>query len=236
MGNFREAAAEFVRNAKAASSEALAKAAHHTQRRIVDQQRGRYGVDPGVVSAVDGERGREFEEVKPDGVIWLGFDYRREAIAFAFDAHFDRSPVDSGDYALSTFCSVDGVSFPPRAVPPQEAITDATEIVITSPVPYARRLEVGLDKTGAAFVKQVEPHIFESVAATVRRKYGKVMKVEFGYVDLPNVRQGANALAHYRLRRNYTRGRLSLSGRSDREMKQRARVRYPAIVITRKSA
>lgn len=235
MASFRESMTVYVKKLDETAARALAAAAHEAKDRIVREQTGRYGVSPGVVSAVDGVRGRAFEAVKPDGMIWMGFDYMAEAAFFALDRLVMRSPVSSGEYQSSHFALLDGKALPPLTPPDAASLAAVTKIVITNPVAYSRRLEVGLDKSGRPFVKQVAPHIYESVAQTLRRAYGAVVKVEFAYVDLANAYQGGNAYRHYRMRRNFDKGRIRLSERTDRELKQRARVRYPAIVLTRKT-
>lgn len=235
MASFSESVTAYVRRLDAESSKAVARVAHSTRARIVDEQRQRYGVDPGVMHAVDGVRDAEFETVKPDGLIWLGFDYMREAIMFAFDSLILRSPVDSGTYVNSHFAVLDDTTkLPPLTPPSLEELRGVSKVTITNPQPYARRLEVALDKSGASFVKQVEPHIFESTAMVVRKAYRQVVKVEFNYVDLAGAWGGANKLGHYRMRRKFIHGRLGLDERTETELKQRAKIRAPAIIISRR--
>lgn len=236
MASFRESMTLYVKHLNAAAAAALAREAHKLQDRIVSQQKAREGVMPGVVTAVDGKRGAPFEDVKPDGVIWMGFDYRAEAAKAAFEELNARSPEVTGKYKASHFALIDGAALPPQTPPDALMVMDVKEIVITNPLPYARRLEVGLDKSGRPFVKQVSPHIFESAAIALRRRYGSVAKIEFSYVDLANAWTGTNALRHYRERRIYGRnGSVRLGRRGDRDLKSRAMVRYPAIIITRKA-
>lgn len=113
----------------------------------------------------------------------------------------------------------------PRRIAPR------AEIILSNPLPYVRRLEVGKKFDGSAFVVQVEPHIYERVARRLKTIYGQTVKIEYGYVDLPNAWtiRGTGLGSHY-----YTTGKRKKGKRILRKRQKRAgqKVRAPAIIIT----
>lgn len=116
------------------------------------------------------------------GPIVYRYRYLRSVIQTALDELRRASPVVSGDYVRSHTLFIDGV--PVDRVP--LTLPRNTEIMISNPVPYARRLEVGKTESGRAFVIQVAPKIYERVAKSkLIPKYRNVAKITFGYVTLP---------------------------------------------------
>jgi hypothetical protein len=165
----------------------IAQAAREGQREITGQQTGRRGLAPGVISAVDGDQGKKFEQVRPDGQIVLLFSYLPEIIYAGFQELVARSPIgpaEGGHYRDEHFVQLDGAGLAPMTVPTAEQVAKVTRATLTNPMPYSRKLEVGITRDGSPFVEDVEPHIYESVAAILRREWSGAAKITFGYVDL----------------------------------------------------
>lgn len=182
-------------------------------------------------SVVDRSEGIPYEEVRPDGSIVIKFDYRIAVVEDLFLELKVRAPRVSGRYARSFFAQLDGVGLAYMTPPTRDQLRGVRVVTVSNDVPYARRLEVALDKQGNPFVKQVEPHIVERAAIAVRRRWQGLALLKFTYIDLAGGYAGSNALAHYRLRTADRKGRARISGRSARELRQRRIVRYPAIEI-----
>jgi hypothetical protein len=56
------------------------------------------------------------------------------------------------------------------------------EVVISNPVPYARKIEIGKTRSGRPFVIQVPPRIYERAAMALRSKYRNVASIRFTYM------------------------------------------------------
>lgn len=216
---FNQAFRVHVQSIGPAASQALAKAAREVETNILRDQTARRGIVPGHIEAVDGVWGKPFEQVRPDGRILAVFDYRAEIVAACFEELRARSPVVSGEYRDNHFCQLDGKGLPPLTVPTAEQVKAVKMITVTNPMPYARKLEVGLTENGEPFVKQVDPHIVESAAVAVRREFAGVARINFNYVDL----EGAYVL----VKDNIAYGRRT----SFKDRKAGRTIRYPAIFI-----
>jgi hypothetical protein len=116
------------------------------------------------------------------GPIVYRYRYLRNVISDVLDALRKASPVLSGDYVRSHTLFIDGTA---TDKPPLNLPRDA-EIMISNPVPYARRIEVGKTESGRAFVIQVQPNVYERVARAMNTKYRNVAKISFGYATLPD--------------------------------------------------
>lgn len=211
----------FVGQLNADASKAVAAAARQGEKDIVASQQARRGVPPGVLSAVDGVQGRPYEEVKPAGVIVQLYDYRAEVVYALFRELTARSPVLSGKYRRSHFAMLDGVALDPLTVPVAARIGKVQRIVVTNREPYSLKLELGLKRDGSPFVRQVEPHIYESAAAAVRREFSSVTKIRFATTQLPD---------GYVIK---TWGRSSAKTRKDRRRGPGTGHFYPAVIIER---
>jgi hypothetical protein len=177
----------FVNALNKEASKAVAQAARDGQKEITGEQQTRRGVAPGVISAVDGDQSKKFEDVRPDGQIILLFNYGPEIVKAAFEELVARSPIgpaEGGHYRDEHFVQLDGTGLAPMTVPTAEQLAKVSRIVITNPMPYARKLEVGVTQSGGPFVKDVNPHIFESVMQIIRREFNAAAKISFNYVDL----------------------------------------------------
>lgn len=211
MSTFAETFNVFVKEFGPFASAVVAEQAHIVQRQIETDR----AIKPLTQWATDGVRNRPYEEVKK--VIFEWWDYRAEIIYAAFEALRGRSPVSSGRYRDSFVALLDGVALRPGIIPTAQQLADVAVVTITNTVPYARRLEVAVDRSGHSFVKQVNPHIVEGAANQLHKDYNTVVTVRFDYVDLDN---------SYVATTNAFKGRRKDRGRGHA-------IRYPAIIITR---
>lgn len=162
---------------------ALREAAQVEQSQTEATQATRRGIKPQTSIIVDG-REASLNDVRATSTVLLSWDYRAEVVKAAFEELRARSPYVSGTYQRSFFAMVDGRGLDYMQVPTPISLRNATVLEVTNNVRYARRLEVGVTESGRAFVKQVEPHIVESVSRQLRREFGSVAKISFGYVEL----------------------------------------------------
>jgi hypothetical protein len=128
---------------------------------------------------VDGSPGASLDQVRPDGSIVAEWELVVDILQWIGDTLRARSPVVSGAYRKGHTLFVDGVE-----VPQGGAIPVATEYVFTNLVPYARRIEVGKTGSGRDFVMQVTNRIYERTFNDARSRYGKQVRITFGYEAL----------------------------------------------------
>ena len=200
-------------NAKEASA-LLARVAAGERDRVLTQQRARSGLVPQYRQIVDGVEGAPLTTVNPGGVIVFAWQYFAEIVRDTHEALVRRSPRDSGAYIAGLIILIDG-----REAGIETIDAETREVRIVASVPYARRLEVGKRKSGGAFVLQVPSHIVEESAIVARRLAGNLASFSFTYVDLSDA---------YSLRRR--------SGHRRRAGRVQTDVRYPAILITPRTA
>lgn len=150
--------------------------------------RSAFGYTPKHTTTVDGREGASLESVKPDGGR-IVFDFElfselmKDAIEAAIKALRDASPVVSGAYRDGHTLYVNDVAFDevPQALKPTDTI------MVSNPVIYARRIEIGRTISGRSFVMQVPNRIYERVAKnTLAPRFGNQIKITFGYVALPD--------------------------------------------------
>lgn len=142
------------------------------------------------VVIVDGRRGMALNTVKPDGgLIEAEYDIANEMLRAAIEAGLEwlraGSPVVSGEYRDGHTLYVNGS--PASEIPANIKPTD--QIMIANPVPYARRIEVGVTKSGRAFVIQTPPRIYQRVAAKLSDRFGNAVVIKLADdpgVVLPN--------------------------------------------------
>jgi hypothetical protein len=112
--------------------------------------------------------------VLPGPIVYL-YRYATEVIEVALTTLQRISPVRSGLYAKSHTIYVDGH-------PVSRAPTVMThEVVISNPVPYARKIEIGKTRSGRPFVIQVPNRIYERTARALQQRYRNVAKITFTY-------------------------------------------------------
>lgn len=171
---------------------------------------------------VDGVMGAREEQVKQGGIIRYRYPRIEQVLQFAMETLFDLSPVLSGDYRNGHSLFVNGAS----ATNLQN--WDGTgEVVITNPLPYARKIEVGKMKMRVPGSDRV----YQQAVQIVRRRFANQASISFtfrGIVagSMPNPLDDAPLLKRPRS----ARGRFAKTG-SSRAYNNR-NLRFPALVIT----
>jgi hypothetical protein len=188
--------------------------------RIMADARSRSGSSPAWEAYANRPGNSNLESVVLPGPLVWKYRYAGEIIKDALMALQKASPVKSGLYAKSHMVFVNGaaVSTIPNALKPGD------EVMISNPVPYARRIEIGKTEAGRDFIITVPNRIYERVATKVLMpKYRNVAKIRFGFVELPGGYATKGALkSHY-----IARG----GARRKRRQKRGAAVMSPAIFI-----
>ncbi|MHA6690595.1 hypothetical protein [Devosia sp. A449] len=121
---------------------------------------------------VDGVRGAQEEQVRADGTIIYEYPRLDDVVRFAMETLFDLSPVLSGEYRLRHQLFVGGVE--------ARNLSDwdgASEILITNPLPYSRKIEMS---TMTMRVPGTD-RVYEEAASVVAARYGNTARVQFGW-------------------------------------------------------
>lgn len=145
--------------------------------------------DPKPVSFerfVDGRKGAPEEAVRPGGVIIYRYPRLDLVVQYAMEVLFDVSPVLSGAYRNAHTIFVNGVP-----VPNLKGWQPGDEVVITNPLPYARKIEVGKMKMRVPGTDLV----YQQARRRVAGRYGNAAKVEFTYRGIVGGIQVNQALA-----------------------------------------
>lgn len=142
---------------------------------------------PAHTTTVDGRAGASLDDIKPSaGRITFAFDVAalslRRVVVAALDALRAASPVVSGAYRDGHTLYLNGA--PMNDVPADIKETD--QILISNPVPYSRRIEVGRTKSGRSFTISAKPHVYERTGHMIATKYADVATVDFFYLELPD--------------------------------------------------
>lgn len=135
-------------------------------------------VPPRTVT-VDGSPRAALERVSPSGTIVAEWELVVDILQWIADTLRERSPVVSGAYREGHTLFIDGVE-----VPMGGQIPAATEYVFTNLVPYARKIEVGKTESGRDFVIQVPSRIYERTFKDAKARFGKQVRITFGYEAL----------------------------------------------------
>lgn len=199
----------------------LVRTARAGHAKIMSEQTARGGFPPDWDAYANRPGQTNLDNVILPGPIVFRYRYIRELILFALEELRKASPVISGAYRDSHTLYINGV--PVSAIP--DRIEAGTDIMIANPVPYARRLEVGLKEDGRPFVVQVEPRIYERVMKrTLRPRFRNVARLEHAYALLPDAYVIKGRLpSHYIAKGGVRRKRRQEVGQP---------VRSPAIVIS----
>jgi len=139
------------------------------------------GKNPPYKVFVDGRLNAPLESVKPAGVIEFVWDETLPIVVVERGLEWlrEESPVVSGTYRDSHTLYVNGS---PAARLPEAYRGE--EIMISNPVPYARKIEVGRTRAGRAFVIQVPNRIYERVARRLQQRFDNVAAITFAWVPL----------------------------------------------------
>lgn len=176
------------------------------------------GVGPSYEHVVDGHRGRALEQAK--GFIATVYDWRTLAAARAVQILREMSPVDSGKYRAGHTIYLDNA---PVGVRPPAVIRPEQSVLVSNPVPYARRIEVGKRSDGSAFVLQVPPKIYWRAVTRLRREFAGVLEVHQTFVEIHGgYRIKGKLTGRYLVRQ--TRKKRSALGAAGTQM---SRKRYP---------
>jgi hypothetical protein len=185
------------------------------------------GIPPLYTLVIDAVADAPMSAIHPDSVITLLWNYTPEVVQRTYDALVQRSPRRTGRYIASHMIFADG-----EAIADYRGVTRDTQVVtIVATTPYARRLEVGKDALGHAFVKQVAPHIVEETSIYARRKFGDLSRITYIYSELSNAWALKTAAGLFA--RHFEKGKWRTSGTPrTRHGMLETHVKYPAIVIS----
>ncbi len=135
------------------------------------------GRAPQYDTIVDGRIGATELDVKKGGTIAylfkLGAATMNEAIDRAALTYAELAPVKTGEYLRGLRLFVNGV----EAAPVGASVVNVlpTDLVqLTNLLPYARKIEAG-------WSDQAPNGVFELVAMRLRRVFGNVLRIEYGY-------------------------------------------------------
>lgn len=199
----------------------LVRVARQGNAKILAEQTARAGVPPAVEAYANTPGNHDLDSVKLPGPIVYRYRYAAEIAKVALEELRRASPVISGLYRDSHTLFINGI--PVEGSP--SAVLGSDEIFIANPVPYARRLEVGLTEAGRAFVLQVPPRIYERVLKSILiPRYRRVARLTLEYVTIPGAYVIKGRLpSHYIAKGGIRRRRRQRVGEP---------VRSPAIVIS----
>lgn len=155
-----------------AQSAAVAAFARQKLREAQAQNRRVLKREPAYRQFVDNVEGRPLEQVRPDGRIVFTFEIGGDLVGFILAELQRVSPVDSGDYRKSHMVFADG-----RQVEPGANLAGAEEIVLLSPLPYSRKIELGLMKMKLDGTSEV----YQQATRAARRRFGNIAIINFEF-------------------------------------------------------
>lgn len=136
---------------------------------------------------IDGRAGAPIDSIDPFGVAYFEFSYHRAVVQFAGAVLRANSPVDTGRYQDHHTVFADGVELGTLAEDADLAflgrVVPTAELVITDPLPYARRIELPR-RDGTPWSKQAPAGVYRISAATVSRRFSALYRVRFVWVRL----------------------------------------------------
>lgn len=168
---------------------------------------------------VDGHVGAAEDTVSKGGIIVYRYPRLSEVVAFAMQALFDASPVDSGEYRSSHTLFVNGA--------PASNLSNwrpGDEIVIANPLPYSRKIERGAMTMRVAGTD----HVYDRVERKVARRFHNVASVDYTYRSIY-----AGAVMPYLHGERTREGRKRLKKQPARlsAMRMERESRVPCIII-----
>jgi hypothetical protein len=168
---------EWPKHAQDGGKALLLQAARQGHARIMADAMARSGSPPIWEAWANNQGNTNLESVVLPGPIVYLYHYTTEVIEQALLLLQRLSPVRSGLYAKSH--TIYGAGGTPIGRAPKELTED---VIISNPVPYARKIEVGKTRSGRPFVIQVPPRIYERAAKALQSRYRNVAKIEYNYV------------------------------------------------------
>jgi hypothetical protein len=170
---------EWPAHAKRGGKELLLRTARQGHAKIMADAMARSGSAPIWEAWANNQGNSNLESVVLPGPIVYLYHYTTEVIEQALLLLQRLSPVRSGLYAKSH--TIYGAGGTPVGRAPKE-LTE--EVIISNPVPYARKIEVGKTRSGRPFVIQVPNRIYERAAKALRSRYRNVAKIEYVYANV----------------------------------------------------
>lgn len=168
--------------------------------------------------AVDGSKGAALTAVKPDGRIsaeWAG-GLQGGVIDWIWQEVLLASPRLTGAYIASHRLLADGVE-----VTTPDPSLEADEWIVTTTVPYARKLE-GMSGKRPPLSAQAPHGIYQVVAEEAKRRYGNLAAIKFSARSVEG-----GSLADWA-----SRTKLSSKGHASSRHRRDWLTRQPAIVIS----
>lgn len=168
--------------------------------------------------AVDGSQGKPLASVKPDGMIvaeWAG-GLQGGVIDWIYDRIVQVSPTLSGRYARSHVIWADGIE-----MTEPDPTKEADEWVITTTVPYARKIE-GMSGKRPPLSEQAPHGVYQVVVEEARARFGNMAAIKFT----------ARAVQGGMLSEWAARTKMSAKGHASERHRQDWLSRQPAIVIS----
>lgn len=124
---------------------------------------------------VDGRANAPIEAVKPNGVILIQYPRLDLVAQFAMETLHRLSPVgppEGGHYRDSHTLFLNGA-----AVSNLKGYKSGDEVTISNPIPYSRKIEIGMMKMRVPGTEQV----YQRSVSIVNRRYGNLARVVFSY-------------------------------------------------------
>ena len=170
---------------------------------------------------VDGRESDDFARVRPDGVIVATWALGAEVVRYVYDLIVQSAPKRSGRFAKSQTIYADGI----EVETPEDTI-GAAQVVISSTVPYARKIEgklIGPSRSKGSWVTN-QFGVYHAAAAMASSKYGNIAKIKFGTRE---VLGGGTDLS------SWAAGHSAMIAHETKRRKQHARdSRQPAVIVT----
>lgn len=192
------------------AKELLLKTAMAGHEKTMREQTARAGYAPDFDAYANHPGNTDLRSVVLPGPIVFKYRYVREVVSEILKALRAASPITNGDYVRGHTIFVNGVAVPQLPA----RLKHGDEVMISNPVPYARRIEIGKTESGRAFVMQVPNRIYARVAQRMATRYRNSAHIEFDYVNLSDAYIGKGKL----------RGRYAYT---DRKGIKRSRARSP---------
>jgi hypothetical protein len=166
---------------------------------------------------VDGRKGVPEIQVRPDGSIRYVFSTLGPAAEFAIGYCINRSPAMKGDYRRAWIVIVNGSKYTGDL----RDIPSGTEVIITNPLPYARKIEQGHMRMS------VPRGIIEEARQQVKKRFPSLTP-EKTFITIPRS-MGGGYILRGRFRRGFRQmARMKLASDTNRG----AVMTYPALLLT----
>jgi hypothetical protein len=200
----------------------LLKTARDGHAGIMQRQR-----NPSFAAYANRQGNRNLDSVVLPGPIVYNYSNIKRIVEDALDELRKASPLESGDYARSHTIYVNGIAV--ETVP--DTISPSDEIMIASPLPYSRKLEIGKTESGRDFLISVPNKIYQRVAKQILiPRYRNVVKIRDTFITAP----GGGVLKHNQRARSWlaNKGRWHYVPGQRKDRVAGASINVPAIIIS----